>query len=342
MDADAGRRTRRGVCVGRVSPPRARPPRRGSRRGRRGPGRPGSGWCRPGSRPPRPPRRRAGPSSWVSTKASRRSASSRASRSVDGGALGHACRLAVRRRRSSLEVGVVADQGQPPTAAGADGVGADPAGDGEQPGAQRRPALEAVQRAERPQVGLLRQVVGRLPVAERGAQPPHVGLGGPDERRRGQGIAAGGVGRDALELVHVPIFIGRMQPAPGTGGPRRTTNAAWRPVPLPRGDLRPARRRAPRDARRASSTSTWPAAPPAPAGPTRPPLVTRRARLAAAPPVPDLTAAVLAALPRELPGAAAAARSRLVGHGAAARAAGRRRRAGRAGLAGAGLRGRPR
>ncbi|MGY1608692.1 MULTISPECIES: zf-HC2 domain-containing protein [unclassified Geodermatophilus] len=40
--------------------------------------------------------------------------------------------------------------------------------------------------------------------------------------------------------------------------------------------------------------------------------VTRRARLAAAPDVPDLTAAVLGALPRELPGAAAAARSRLV------------------------------
>ena len=44
-------------------------------------------------------------------------------------------------------------------------------------------------------------------------------------------------------------------------------------------------------------------------------LVTRRARLAAAPPVPDLTAAVLAALPRELPGVAAAARSRLLGTG---------------------------
>jgi predicted anti-sigma-YlaC factor YlaD len=41
--------------------------------------------------------------------------------------------------------------------------------------------------------------------------------------------------------------------------------------------------------------------------------VTRRARLAAAPAVPDLTAAVLAALPRELPGLAAAARARLVG-----------------------------
>jgi predicted anti-sigma-YlaC factor YlaD len=41
--------------------------------------------------------------------------------------------------------------------------------------------------------------------------------------------------------------------------------------------------------------------------------ITRRARLAAAPPVPDLTAAVLAQLPRELPGAAAAARSRLAG-----------------------------
>ncbi len=39
--------------------------------------------------------------------------------------------------------------------------------------------------------------------------------------------------------------------------------------------------------------------------------VTRRARLAPAPPVPDLTATVLGALPQELPGAAAAARARL-------------------------------
>ena len=39
--------------------------------------------------------------------------------------------------------------------------------------------------------------------------------------------------------------------------------------------------------------------------------VTRRVRLAAAPEVPDLTAAVLAALPRELPGVGAAARTRL-------------------------------
>ncbi|MGY1636248.1 zf-HC2 domain-containing protein [Geodermatophilus sp. SYSU D00742] len=40
-------------------------------------------------------------------------------------------------------------------------------------------------------------------------------------------------------------------------------------------------------------------------------LVTRRARLAPAPPVPDLTVAVLGALPRELPGTASAARARL-------------------------------
>ncbi|MGY2127390.1 zf-HC2 domain-containing protein [Blastococcus sp. SYSU DS0617] len=44
-------------------------------------------------------------------------------------------------------------------------------------------------------------------------------------------------------------------------------------------------------------------------------LATRRARLAPAPVVPDLTGAVLAALPRELPGAAAAARARLVDTG---------------------------
>jgi predicted anti-sigma-YlaC factor YlaD len=43
--------------------------------------------------------------------------------------------------------------------------------------------------------------------------------------------------------------------------------------------------------------------------------VTRRARLSPAPPVPDLTATVLAALPRELPGVAAAARSRLMDTG---------------------------
>lgn len=42
-------------------------------------------------------------------------------------------------------------------------------------------------------------------------------------------------------------------------------------------------------------------------------LVTRRARLAPAIPVPDLTVAVLAALPRELPGVAAAARTRVIG-----------------------------
>ncbi|MCZ2857758.1 zf-HC2 domain-containing protein [Blastococcus sp. VKM Ac-2987] len=39
--------------------------------------------------------------------------------------------------------------------------------------------------------------------------------------------------------------------------------------------------------------------------------VTRRARLAPAPPVPDLTVAILGALPRELPGARSAARARL-------------------------------
>ena len=43
--------------------------------------------------------------------------------------------------------------------------------------------------------------------------------------------------------------------------------------------------------------------------------VTRRARLASAPAVPDLTGAVLAALPRELPGVAAAARRQLLDTG---------------------------
>jgi predicted anti-sigma-YlaC factor YlaD len=42
-------------------------------------------------------------------------------------------------------------------------------------------------------------------------------------------------------------------------------------------------------------------------------LVTRRARLAASPAIPDLTATVLSALPLELPGTRTAARSRLTG-----------------------------
>jgi predicted anti-sigma-YlaC factor YlaD len=42
-------------------------------------------------------------------------------------------------------------------------------------------------------------------------------------------------------------------------------------------------------------------------------LVTRRARLAPAPRVPDLTVTVLTALPQELPGVAAAARTRVIG-----------------------------
>jgi predicted anti-sigma-YlaC factor YlaD len=41
--------------------------------------------------------------------------------------------------------------------------------------------------------------------------------------------------------------------------------------------------------------------------------VTRRARIAASAPIPDLTATILSALPRELPGARTAARSQLAG-----------------------------
>jgi predicted anti-sigma-YlaC factor YlaD len=41
--------------------------------------------------------------------------------------------------------------------------------------------------------------------------------------------------------------------------------------------------------------------------------VTRRARIAASAPIPDLTATILSALPQELPGARTAARSRLAG-----------------------------
>ena len=96
-------------------------------------------------------------------------------------------------------------------------------------------------------------------------------------------------------------------------------------LPLPRGDLRPARRRTPRDARRASSTSTSPAAPAAAAWAAR-----RRRRSPAGPgwpprrPCPTSRPPSWRPCPRELPGAAAAARARLARHGAAAGAARRR------------------
>ena len=81
-------------------------------------------------------------------------------------------------------------------------VGAHPPGDAEQPGADGGAALEAVQRAERPQVRLLGEVVGGVAVAERGAQPPDVGLRRADERGRGQRITRRGIGREPLELLH--------------------------------------------------------------------------------------------------------------------------------------------
>src|SRR5829696_3042141 len=172
---------------------------------------------------------------------------------VDRRALGY--RVAVPHSREALEVRVVADEGEPPAATGADGVGADPAGDGQQPRPDGRAVLEAVQRAERPQVGLLGQVVGVLVVAEGRAQPPDVGLGGAHQRRGGEGVALGGVGGEAFQVVHVLIFV--------VGSPPRwpigELPPGWEPyafgrrpmrhdvLSLPRGPLRPPRRRSARD-----------------------------------------------------------------------------------------------
>jgi hypothetical protein len=74
-----------------------------------------------------------------------------------------------------------------------------------------------VQRGEGPQVGLLDQVLGRARIAQRCAQPPDVGLGRAHERRRGERIARGGVGRQVRELVHVahpPFLLERAAEAP--------------------------------------------------------------------------------------------------------------------------------
>ena len=54
------------------------------------------------------------------------------------------------------------------------------------------------------QVGLLRQVVGGLPVAEGGTQPPDVGLGGAHQRSRGERVALHGGRHVPLQLVHGP------------------------------------------------------------------------------------------------------------------------------------------
>ena len=73
-----------------------------------------------------------------------------------------------------------------------------------------------MQRGEGAQVGLLRQIVGGLPVAERHAQPPDVGLGRSDEggRRHGVPIAASAAMPDSSSI---PIFLARCHPVGNQG-----------------------------------------------------------------------------------------------------------------------------
>ena len=56
-------------------------------------------------------------------------------------------------------------------------------------------------------------MAGVRAVAEGGAQPPDVGLGGAHERSRGQGVTPGGVRCDAFQLVHDSHLHRPVQPA---------------------------------------------------------------------------------------------------------------------------------
>ena len=125
------------------------------------------------------------PSTWVSANALRRSAGSRPSRSA-----APRCRPG----SGSGAVGFGRQPGVEPAAADhrAEMVGAGPPGDAEQPGAGARPALEPGQRPERPQVGLLGQIVRGVRIDQRGGEPPHLGLGLPHERRLRRRIARPG------------------------------------------------------------------------------------------------------------------------------------------------------
>ena len=105
---------------------------------------------------------------------------------------------------------------------GAQVVGAGPPGDAEQPGTRAGPALEAGQRPERPQVGLLGQIVGAVRVDQGGGEAPHLGLGGPDERGLGGRVAVAGgqrpLGGRVDGRLRLPLLYGSLA---GAGGDRR-------------------------------------------------------------------------------------------------------------------------
>ena len=135
----------------------------------------------------------------MSTNAVRRSGSSLATRSSSPTRSVGRRRLVGRRHR--LELGTRRGSGAaaaPPPHR----VGAGPPGDREQPGPGRGVAPEAGKGGDGPEEDLLGEVVGGGAIDEVGAQPPHVGLGAPDEPDQGGVVAVTGRARQPGQFVH--------------------------------------------------------------------------------------------------------------------------------------------
>ena len=75
-------------------------------------------------------------------------------------------------------------------------------GDRQRPHASRGLAAEATHRAHHAQEGLLREIIGRLVVHERGAQTPHLNMGRLDKRFAGATVAEPSGMSQARQLVH--------------------------------------------------------------------------------------------------------------------------------------------
>ena len=270
----------------RLSPtPPAR--RRSRRAGPREPGPRGSGSCRWAPRTPPPPPRTTDPVTWVSTNASRRSGDSRwmASSSSSSPVRGASTRSASEARCASRPTRAAA------AGAPADVVGADVAGDLQQPGAGRGVAPEAGQRGQGPEVHLLREVVGLGPVAQASAEPPHLRLGAAHERGHRHPVPLGRGQRQRGQVVH-----GSESGRPGTSRPSRATSTAC--------DANRSARRSPPGStvRRPSSDDAvldahLDACRSCEAWSEELTVLHRMVRVREAEPVPDLTAAILAAAP---------------------------------------------
>ena len=147
------------------------------------------------------------------------------------------------RSTSDGPLGQPADEGAT-TGAPTDVVRADVAGDLQQPGAGRRVAPERGQRGEGPEVHLLGEVVGLGPIAEAGAQPPHLRLGPPHEGGRRHPVSLGRGPRQGRQVVHRPSLTCREPTAPVGRPPSHAMRTD------PRSALGPARRRGVRARRR--------------------------------------------------------------------------------------------